>query len=249
MLSRVSALIREHVTQRSLRMRLLLSGLAAILMLAGAFYLGEQAAYSGMGIDPERYRALRAEAPALRQRVAALESELGVLRTRAAVDASALEMVRKDLAGQQEEIATLEEGLRFYRGLMTPGEIAQGLSLRPLELVALADGERQYAFRIVAQQEARKHSPLSGELKVEVFGVEGGEEVTYALAALSGDVENDTIALRFRYFQSIEGTLTLPAGFEPAGVSVEASATQPRKMEARQRFPWQPSDKFAGVGL
>ncbi len=247
MLTRISELVVEEYTQRRLRMLLLVSGLVAMLLLAGAFYLGEKAAYSGMGIDPGQYHFLQEEVPRLQARIASLESELAVQRTRAAVDASALEMVRKDLAVQREEIASLEEGMRFYRSLMTPGEIAQGLSLRPLELVTL-EGERQFAFRIVAQQESRKHSQLEGKLKVEIFGVEAGADTSYPLSALSGDVEGESIELRFRYFQSIEGVLTLPQGFEPVGVSVEATASQPRKMEARDRFAWEPKDRFVSVG-
>ncbi|MFV8819765.1 DUF6776 family protein [Haliea sp. E17] len=248
MLARISQFVVDQVPQRSLRLLLLTSGLVAMLLLAGAFYLGEQAAYSGLGIDPERYHALEDEVPLLQERIAGLESELNMERTRASVDAGALEMVRKDLASQQEEIASLEEGLRFYRSLMSPGEIAQGLSLRPLELVAM-EGDGQYAYRIVAQQEARKHAMLNGRLKVEILGMQDGEEIGYPLSALSADVEGETIALNFRYFQSIEGTLTLPGGFAPTAVSVEASASQPRAMESREIFPWAPKDKFSNVGL
>ncbi len=247
--ARVSEFVVEQMSQRSLRMSLLVSGLTGILLLAGAFYLGEQAAYSGMGLDPEHYRDLEEKVPQLKERIAKLESESAVQRTRAAVDASALEMVRKDLAIQQEEISSLEEGLRFYRSLMAPGEIAQGLSLRPLELVVLAQEERRYAFRIVAQQESRKHDMLRGSLRAEVFGMQGGLEVSYPLAELSDDVDGESIDLKFRYFQSVEGSLTLPEGFEAAGISVEADASKPSKMEARERFPWQPREKFANVGL
>jgi hypothetical protein len=130
---------------------------------------------------------------------------------------------------------------------MAPAEIARGLSLRPIELVA-RDVPGHYAYRIVAQQEARKHSPLRGELTAEVFGILDEQQVSYPLAELSDDLDEQVVLLRFRYFQAIEGELILPDGFEPKGVSLVASASAPRKKEVRERFPWQLQESFTHVG-
>jgi hypothetical protein len=225
--------------------------LLAVLILLGfvvaAFYVGERAAYSGMGLNPELYRAMKTQLPELQAQLVVAEARLEVQSTQNQMGQQALEMVRRDLADQKEQIASLEEGLQFYRSLMAPGEIAQGLSLRPLELVAL-DNPGYYSYRIVAQQEARKHSQLKGELSVEVIGVLAGQQVSYSLAELSSDIEGSEIALRFRYFQSIDGELSLPEGFEPRSVSLVATATAPRKMEVREQYPWQVTEKFTHVG-
>ena len=176
-----------------------------------------------------------------------MQDELAMLRTRNEVDRAALEMVRSELAQQKLQIAELEEGIQFYRSLMAPGEIGQGLSLRPIELVP-AGIDRRYAFRLVAQQEARKHSTLEGELYAELIGIENGERKVYPLSSLSDDLDSSVIRLRFKYFQPIEGELTLPAGFQAETISVIASATKPRDMEAREQFPWNPQEKFTNVG-
>ena len=242
---------KRHLSSRELqrlqRQRLVLAGLVLVALLVVAFYLGEQAAHRGMGLNPELYRAMKTELPRLQQEQSVLETELEVQRTQNQMGQQALEMVRREIAEQKEQIASLEEGLQFYRSLMAPGEIAQGLSVRPLELVA-TEQAGQFSFRIVAQQEARKHSQLKGELSVEVIGVLGEQEVSYSLAELSDDIDGSAIALRFRYFQSIDGTLALPQGFEPRNVSLVATATTPRKMEVRETFPWQVKEKFTHVG-
>ena len=242
---------KRHLSSRELqrlnRQRLALGGFILIGLLLVAFFIGERAAYSGMGLKPELYRAMKAELPRLQEEMAALESELEVQRTQRQVSEQALEMVRREIAQQKEQISSLEEGLQFYRSLMAPGEIAQGLSLRPLELVPL-DQLGQFSYRIVAQQEARKHSQLKGKLSVEVNGALDDQQVSYQLAELSDDLEDTEITLRFRYFQSIEGTMVLPAGFEPRSVSLVATATTPRKMEVREEFPWQVKEKFTHVG-
>lgn len=218
----------------------------AMVLLAG-FYLGHRAAYSGMGLDADTYRAMEQQLPQLESEIRRLEGELEVQLTRHEVDRQSLEMVRQEIASQKEQLATLEEGLRFYRSLMSPGEIAQGLSLRPLELVAL-DEPGHFAFRIVAQQEARKHNLLKGELSAEVVGVRDGEQVSYPMADLSDDVDGLDVPLRFRYFQSVEGELELPEGFEPKTVNLVARASSPRKAEVRAQFPWQIQERFTHVG-
>ncbi len=176
-----------------------------------------------------------------------VQDELTMLRTRYEVDRAALEMVRSELAQQKLQIAELEEGIQFYRSLMAPEEIGQGLSLRPIELVPTGV-DRRYAFRLVAQQEARKHNTLQGELYAELIGTENGERKVYPLSSLSDDLDSSVIRLRFKYFQPIEGEVQLPEGFQPETLSVIASATKPRDMEAREQFTWNPQEKFTNVG-
>ena len=220
--------------------------LLAVVLLAG-FYLGQRAAYSGMGLNPQIYRAMQQDLVESEEVMAQLRAELDVQQARHEMDQQALELVRREIAAQKEQIAAQEEGLRFYKSLMAPGEIAQGLSLRPPELVALEE-PGQFAFRIVAQQEARKHSLLKGDLSAVLNGELADQEVSYSLAELSDDLEPGKVPLRFRYFQSIEGELRLPEGFEPRSVDLVATATAPRKMEVREQFPWQLQEKFTHVG-
>jgi hypothetical protein len=227
-------------------MPLLRQALAVIASLAiggaAGYYFGSGRAQAPAAPD----RAVSAAADA---RVARLEAELETTRVKAEVDRGALELLRAEMADNKEQIAALEEGLLFYRTLMTTqGEgIAEGLSLRDVELVDAGDG-RRYAFRIVAQQETREYSTLKGSLWVRIYGLRDGREVSYELAQLSEDVGDEAIALRFRYFQSIEGMLILPDGFEPRGVRLIARARAPRRMEAVAEFPWPDQERLMHVG-
>jgi hypothetical protein len=236
----------RHPLQRR-RVQVLLLLLLASLALFAGFGLGQKAAYSGMGLNPQLYREMEAELPDARSKIDELQAALDVDQTRHAIDREALEMVRREIAQQKEHIANLEEGLKFYRSLMDPGEINQGLSLREPELLA-GDDPATFAFRIVAQQEARKHDLLKGELYAEVYGVIQDEQTSYPLAQLSDDIDEGVIPLRFRYFQAIEGELTLPEGFEPRGISIVATSRSPRKSEVRERFSWQLQERFTHVG-
>jgi hypothetical protein len=217
------------------------------LALAGGFRLGQHVAYSGMGAKPKSYRAMQKELVSVRNALQSKLAELEIQRTRHEVDRQALEMVRKEMAGQSELIAGLEEGLGFYRSLISPEAVAPGLSLRKIEILA-AQEPGHYLYRIVVQQEARKYEQLKGTLDAVVTGVAGGQPVEYNFAALSEGSGESGAALDFRYFQSIEGRIVLPAGFVPSGVTVEAHTVSPHQFQIREEFPWQIEERFTHVG-
>lgn len=217
------------------------------ILLAAGFYLGQRAAYGGMGIDPEVYREMKVAAPAAAKQLKEFEAKVEIGETRNQLDRAALELVRQEMAAHKEQILQLEESLTFYQSLMSPGDLAKGLTLRPIELKA-TDSERRFAYRIVARQESRKHSLLKGTLSVRVEGITDQKESSLSLSALSEEVESENIVLRFRYFQTIEGELELPEGFEPKTIAIVARSTSPTKAEIVEQFPWSIRERFTYVG-
>jgi hypothetical protein len=148
---------------------------------------------------------------------------------------------------QQQEIADLDQGIRFYRSLMTPAELEQGLGIRGVDVIASSDGVR-LQFRVIVQQRARKHENLEGSLRVELHGTLDEEEQVLELSQLSRQVPNADIRLRFKYFQTIDGELVLPEGFRPDRWRLLATARKPRAMEVIEEFPWQLQERQSHVG-
>lgn len=223
-----------------------LSILLLLMCLGLGLLFGQWTSYLGFGLKPV-LSAIPEVVPGSQDEIELLNMQLEVALSRSEVDRRALDMLRREIATQKEQIGNLEEGIRFYRSLMAPGEIAQGLSLRELELVPRDDGAR-YGYRIVVQQEARKHDLVKGDLSAEIFGIREGEPVKYSLAELSDDIDADGQVLRFRYFQSIEGELTLPEGFVPEGVEIMATITSPRSLKLNDQYDWQLKENFTHVG-
>lgn len=221
--------------------------LVLVLVLEAGFYLGQRTAYYAMGAKRKHYTEMQEELLSLQNSLRARDADLAIQATRSEVDRQALELVRKELAGQREEIASLVEGLGFYRSLMSPGEVAQGLGLRGIELMA-GEKPRQYYFRIVVLQDARKHEQLEGVLQAVVTGTTDGKPAEYPLAELSEDIPGEGATLEFRYFQSIRGSMVLPEGFEPAGVTVEAATRAPHAYKVREVYPWRLEERFTHVG-
>ncbi|HAB06795.1 MAG TPA: hypothetical protein DCE35_16255, partial [Alcanivorax sp.] len=63
-----------------------------------------------------------------------------------------------------------------------------------------------------------------------------GEPVTLDGGELLG--ENSDLRFRFRYFQELSGTLTVPEGTRIDALEMTATATAPRRAEVVQSLPW-----------
>jgi hypothetical protein len=172
--------------------------------------------------------------------------ELEVQRTRSEVDARALEMLRREMAEERERMAELEEGLGFYRKMLS-SDSQEGLYLHDPELVPGAVPER-VAYRIIIQQKAPDFDMVEGELSVEVHGKRGEEDTSYALGDLSEEFGDGAAALHFRYFQSIEGEMDIPEGFAPLEMVLSVRTSKPGKTRVREVYPWALQERLMNVG-
>jgi len=153
------------------------------------------------------------------------------------VDRKASEEVRQEILELKEEVSRLDEENSFYKGIMAPNEKENGLSLGSVELVRSKNGEA-FDFKIIVRQLAQRHNLLTGTVSVTIRGRQDGVEAFYALSDLSPDISSERVRLRFKYFQVVDGSLTLPEGFEPEGLRIEAKTTGNNPQSIDKKFGW-----------
>jgi len=217
---------------------------SAVTLLPAGFFLGRYTA------SPGSQPVVKTVPEKMLQLQDALDVALGELemqRTRNEVDSQALEMLRRDMAAERERTAELEEGLSFYRSMVVSEDPDKWLYLRQPELVPGATPDR-IAYRIFVHQKEREFEMVEGELRVKISGKQGADEVSYSLAELSPEFKDGGAALHFRYFQSIEGEMGLPEGFEPAEMTLVASASKPRATKVSEVYPWMLQERLINVG-
>lgn len=238
-------LSRRSVGARGFPWRTVLLLILSVVSLRLVYMAGQEAATREL---PEQYGGnITDPAGAARSEIERLQNELEVERKRREMDKQALELVRSEIAAGSQERAALEEQLRFYRALMAPGTVKQGVSIRPPQLVA-GETPGEIAFRILVQQKASKHQMVKGSLTVQVKGLLAGQEVIYPLSELTDHLMRPEIELQFRYFQALEGEIEVPPDFEPRLVQVSARITKPQKLTLEESFPWQLQERFSHVG-
>jgi hypothetical protein len=214
-----------------------LLAVALVVLVAGSAW----AAYS-LGL--ERAGFLRADAQRVRHELrtsnAALRKENGDMKEALAraerqqqVSAEAYEDLNASLQDSTRTIADLREELNFYRNIMTPANKEHGLQIQKLtiEPAGIAD---QYRYKLVLIQTLDHKRAVRGKVGMEVVGVQGGKESTISVK----DSEQTPLALNFRYFQRLTGTIRLPTDFKPTRVRVKVTANGGRGADVDRWYDW-----------
>lgn len=209
-----------------------------IFLAAGASYFyGHKIGMAGQEKALDDVARLSMDLSAAQKDVARLEQALANVELSSEVDKQSNEEVRQEVISLKDEIAKLEEENGFYRGLMAPNETSSGLTIGAVELVATRQ-ERIYSYKVVIQQLATRHAMLSGTVNFTIRGRWNGLEHSFALKDVSQQYSAENIKLRFKYFQVLDGELTLPDGFEPEGIEIVAKVTGSKPQTQTKKFGW-----------
>jgi hypothetical protein len=210
---------------------------AVCLVVVGAYWLGQKQAMSGYGRAQRDLTAVRAELEEVRKGELLLRQQKENATLGAEVDRKSLEEVRQQVIDLKAQIAGLDEENQFYRNLMAPAGNQRGLNFGPVEIVH-TDRPRTFRYKVVMQQLAAQPELLTGTLNFNLVGRQEGAVKVLTLSELSSGVEGANIKLRFKYFQSIEGELVLPEGFEPERIELEARSSGSDAAVIEKRFTW-----------
>jgi hypothetical protein len=145
--------------------------------------------------------------------------------------------VESSLGELQAQIQAQEEELVFYRGIVSPQDRIAGLRIQSLEVLP-NDGEGRYLVRLLLIQAIVHSRSVSGAVKLQLEGVQGGQTTSFDAAELVVPGESYDMAYEFRYFQGLEAELALPLGFEPQRITVEIWPNEARAERINQTFEW-----------
>ena len=200
--------------------------------LAGGYLFGaQQSAIVRVQLKTlsQQNQALREESAMLRQRLA--DSELALK-----VEREAGEILQGSMQSSHAQMQALQEENAFYKSLMAPSSLNEGLSIAELELTA-TEAPRTYKYRIMLTQAMERPSEISGSLRMQLAGRRQGREQSFQLSELT-DAETYPLPFQFRYFQNLSGTLTLPEGFQPQRLLVAAKQSNGSAESLTRSFDW-----------
>lgn len=203
----------------------------------GSYYFGYTRGMAGQEEALNSVANLTAELNVKNTALRAAEQELANIKLGAEVDRQSSEDVRQEVIALKEQLAALEADNSFYRNLMAPTENKRGLNFGVIELGA-TDVNRKVHYKFVMQQLATNHQLLKGSLEVVLIGKQNNLEARYHLSDLSPSVGGKSIKLRFKYFQTIEGDLVLPEGFDPERIELTAKSTGKNSVTIEKRLGW-----------
>lgn len=228
-------IVRQHRPWKALFVVLLLIG-----GYIGSSYWLYLHAQLRAGFDE---RAAAARQSDLQQHLAAIKKQDESLRARVAIlersnqiDRESRTQVRDRVRELQDENLELKQELAFFRGIVSPKDHKAGLKIQSFELSS-GGAAQLYHYKLILTQVLKNERFAVGTVKLAVKGTLAGQREQLSLAKLDDDGQ-DSIGFRFKYFQTFEGNLRLPPGFQPQSVSLVVVPTTKGLDRLDQDFPW-----------
>lgn len=219
----------------------LLLGLLVALVVAVGFAFGYWLGGAKASVDATRLDALSRAQRARQADLDRLTRELAVAELAQTVDAEAARSLRDTVGDLRDEIATLREEVTFYKSLMAPASLERGLQIAEFELGA-GPGDNEFTYHLLLTQTAERRSWIQGHVRMDVVGVRAaadGSSVEEVLALTDvASVEDYPLRYRFRYFQDLEGVVTLPEGFRPRSVRITTTPSGGAADALQRSFDW-----------
>jgi hypothetical protein len=187
-----------------------LLSLAAVGWLASSW--GMPAVAGGSGASRAEVRALSDELGDLRQKVSTLRRSDQISR-------NANVELQATLAEREEEISGLRADVAFYERLV--GSTGQRRGLNAHEVVFAPEAAGTWHYTITLTQNLNRGAISKGTMRFAVEGVRAGKLAGIKWDELLQKPGAPGQPFSFRYFQQLEGSVMLPAGFTPQRVRVQ----------------------------
>ena len=233
----VQLVIKQH---QPVRYWLMLAFYALLVGIAGwAMYtLGQKRAGTNNTELNNTVERLKEYTQSLEEQKAKLLEQVAVVERNRQVEQQAFSDVDSSLKSQQEEILELKQEVAFYRGIVAPrGDTEGGLSIQSFRIEKSPE-EHTYRFKLVLTQLAKMDTPVKGRVRIDIAGVKDGKPISLSLAEVSSGAM-PSLDLKFKYFQTVEGNMVLPAGFAPTNVAVEIAPSGGKLAGLNKNFVWE----------
>lgn len=227
-------IVTEHRPHRRLR-----AGLLVVLALAAvvaAFWAGGYFAVPEATQLREELHTLRADHAKVNQRLERLTQKLTTLERSEQVERDAARALQTTLAERDAELASLRNDVAFYERLAGGDSQRHPLAVHSLGFEPLDSGSWRYLLTLT--QNLKRATISKGQYTLRVEGAQDGILRTLEWPELMQSPEAAPGEFSFKYFQQIEGSLALPAGFVPHRVRISIHSDQG---QTEQTLPWSES--------
>jgi hypothetical protein len=200
-----------------------------------AYDQGQRAAGHDAAAIRETERAQQEQVDRLQAENRKLHARVAELEMSRQLDRDAYGQVERTLGNLQSQLARQGDDLAFYRSIVAPEDGIQGLRIQRFDALP-GSGPREVLLKLTLVQAMRHESLVAGLAQVTLAGMQGGRAVSLSVGELLGRPRAQ-LPFSFRYFQTIEQTVTLPEGFEVFEARVQVRSSKLRA-PIQQSFPW-----------
>ncbi|MCU7796223.1 MAG: hypothetical protein KZQ75_03735 [Candidatus Thiodiazotropha sp. (ex Myrtea spinifera)] len=213
--------------------------LLMILVICGvawvAYQQGSAGEASGFAVlQPDAKRKITA----LEKERDQLRRELTMVKQAAEIDRESILTIRDQIKIFQDERLKMEEELAFLRGIVSTTSKKTALKVQNFRLEPGLE-TRQFHYKFSVSQVINSGIVAKGKIELSVEGLQDGRTKLLSLNQVSPD-DVESIKMRFRFFQNVEGKLLIPEGFEPATINIEVKPSGKKLAPVKETFNWSP---------
>lgn len=227
--------VRSHAP---LRRALMVGGGLVVLLLAiwTAYEWGRGNAGFDIGGVRGGDDTLRDELGTVQDENRRLRRELAAGETQRVGQTREREELARTIGNLQAEVARLTRDLAFYRGVVGESSAAEVVLIQQFHVIRTTQ-PGQFHLRLVLGRPLRPEDVISGKARLSFEGSSNGQPATLDLAQVA-DVPGGELPFNYRYVQTLEQQIRLPAGFVPARTTVELLPARKGVNPVRESFLW-----------
>ncbi|MEO8160041.1 MAG: DUF6776 family protein [Arenimonas sp.] len=215
-----------------LRGWLLFAAVAWLLSLAATWWLAAHFAVPAPLPSATAIAAAEAAAEAdLYAQLRELRQKVATLKRSDQISRNANVGLQTTLAEREEEVSGLRADVDFYERLVGSTGQRQGLRVHEARFAPESGGTWHYTVTLT--QNLNRGAISKGGMRFAVEGVRAGKLQTIKWEELHQAANAPAQPFSFRYFQQLDDSIMLPAGFTPQRVKVSLTGG------VEQDFPWE----------
>ena len=144
---------------------------------------------------------------------------------------------------QEQDNRDLERGLDFYRKLMDPAKVKDGLVLENFSIASI-DDSNMFRLHFTFVQYALKRNLMRADLTLQLKGLMDGKnqviDFTEVVYQPTNNQAKNTLQskLSFKYFQELEQLIKIPDGFSPTSLIIKATLKNKKRQRWAEEIPW-----------
>jgi hypothetical protein len=212
-------------------------GIPLLLLVGwGLFYLGELKGYA----DRKAFLGERAAYVEEIEHLTEVNSQLlernAQLERSSEIEHNAYQEVKDSLNRVQDELLELQKEVAFYQSIVSPSKNEKGLRIQSFQLTETGSS-RQARYSLVLTKSGKNDRYVNGHVEMQIIGSRKGKAATISVTDVSSEAAKG-MKFRFRYFQNLEGNVTLPDDFEPDEIEISVKPTSKGVDPIEVRVSW-----------
>lgn len=168
-----------------------------------------------------------------------VRSELNTLQVELEIERLANQKAQQALRSIEDDHFSLKKELAFYEKIMAPEKQANGIIIDEVEITPSAS-ENHYRIRVVLVQQQKSKRYAKGRVDITFAGSLVNRPATINIAKMT-ELDKNSLAFSFQYFQVIEAEFALPKDFVPEKIDVSAilpAGKWQKHHRLDESYPW-----------